>query len=173
MSDHPMDQRFKPDGFEHSAILELQAYWAQLWNTEQPSGLPIGDNLQRILQALRNQRFGFDKCKAAIRGQYKLASQDGNQNWREFFHVFPELRSGGRRHSNKLDLDRFEGYVRNGTKRQPADVAKTNAEHEQARAELEARENAKVADDLKESNGKITKDALRQIMQKAKNEAAK
>lgn len=109
----------RPVGAEHDQIMALQALHSQIWKIPQPTGLPSADNKQRVLSALRSSRFGFNGCQAAIYGHHKLASKDGSQLGRWFRSVFPEARFGNKRHSCKLDEDRFEEFMVAGMKLVP------------------------------------------------------
>jgi hypothetical protein len=101
-------------GAERDMITELASLHADTWCKQHPTGPPTHDNEQRVLQAIRGSRFGFDACIAAIHGHHKLASKEGSFLGRELRNVFPEARINGKRNSGKLDVDRFGEFVAAG-----------------------------------------------------------
>lgn len=140
----------RPISHEHAAIQELQTLHSDLWTIPHPTGPPAGDNLRRVLAALRTTRWDdFNGCKAAIYGHHKLAGKDGSPIGKTFRHVFPESRNGGKSMSNKLDEDRFWEFVAAGRSLVPdekADERAADVERKQKdKADLEAAEFAKQA----------------------------
>lgn len=103
----------RPTGEQHTEIQELLESFRATWNLDLPPPAPAHDNLRRILEGLSHPALGLEGMKKAIRGHHKTASADndrGRQIGRDFMHVFPPARGGGRAMSNRLDIDRVSAY---------------------------------------------------------------
>ena len=104
----------KADNWELVVVTELQQVFADLWHQDISPILPTGDNLLRVLEALRHPTIGIDGCKAAIRGHYMIASKDNSPHGRTFRLVFPPMSRGGSRRTERLDVDRVLEYAQTG-----------------------------------------------------------
>jgi len=104
----------RPRGDEQDMVLALVTKWAHLHGTEVPS-MPSGDNLQRVLQAIRNPSFGLEVCQRAVNGHYRECMKEGSKIGRGFRFVFPVQSQYGHAHTDKLDTDRLMEFVIAGT----------------------------------------------------------
>ena len=135
----------RPVSGEHFEVWELIALFADRWKRQQSEALPKHDNLQRVLQALRD--FDFTSCQAAIYGHHKLATKEGSQLGRYFRHIFPAAKINGKSHTNKLDEDRFREFVEAGKKLIPNKNAELKRKQIKQKMDQEAeRETQHIAD---------------------------
>jgi hypothetical protein len=133
----------------------LRERYAEAWGVDLADVPPLGDDhLRRARIALSDEKAGLtqdDRIQAAfaaIRGHKREASKDGSQLCRELRGVFPVAYVNGRSASNRLDWDRYMGFVRAG--RRNASRADTESpaeiERRQREAEIE-RERAEKGDE--------------------------
>jgi len=113
-SAHSFDTR--PRGDEHDMVLALITKWAELNKVDVPT-MPVGDNLQRVIEALRHPRFGFNTCLHAVVGHYKECKKEGSKIGKGFRSAFPAMTNMNNQDTRKLDTDRLMEFVIAGTPR--------------------------------------------------------
>ena len=114
----------KPTGAEQTAIVELQHLWAERWHKDPPTMAPRGDDLDRIVEALRAGTGNVDgesiaMAKRAVMGHHKRASKDGSQMGRDFSFAFPKLSRGNRIQGGRLDWIKYESFALEIKERKP------------------------------------------------------